>query len=327
MPALRVGPVLDRAGRHVAVERVVGERQRLGVAEHPRARGQRRLGAAARELVRALVEHRHVGGVHARHDALGREAGAGARVEHRQAGLQPRLFQRRGAHRRRSRTAGSPSGRSRATGTGRTSTPRACAGSAAWLGHHTVMSEVLDHWLPDATVRTRHRRAAARDARTRCGRRRRASGSTRRAGWAGSSVGASPGCEGSQTYHELFRALPLQRARGVRARPRLRPVRADLDARARLSRRSTGRRRSRPGTSRAPCASRSRTGCAPLGDGRRAVLGGARAAGRRRRAAAAEGGLGGGRAVRAARRRGAARAGGPARRATSGLESLRTARQ
>ena len=37
-PALRVGPVLDAAGRHVAVERVVLERQRLGVAEQPPAR-------------------------------------------------------------------------------------------------------------------------------------------------------------------------------------------------------------------------------------------------------------------------------------------------
>ena len=62
---------------------------------------ERRLGARTLELVGALVEHRHVGRVHARHDALGGEAGPGARVEHRQPLLEPTRIQRQRAHRGR----------------------------------------------------------------------------------------------------------------------------------------------------------------------------------------------------------------------------------
>ena len=63
--------------------------------------------------------------------------GPGAGVERLQLALvEPRRLQRLRRASRASRTAGSPSCRSRATGTGRTSTPPACAGSAA-CGHDT----------------------------------------------------------------------------------------------------------------------------------------------------------------------------------------------
>ena len=53
---------------------------------------------------------------------------------------------------------------------------------------------------------------------TRCGARRRRSAWPTRAGSAGSSAGASRAWTASQTYHELFRAYPFTRPRGVRAR-------------------------------------------------------------------------------------------------------------
>jgi hypothetical protein len=70
------------------------------------------------------------------------------------------------------------------------------------------VSEALDHWLPEASVRTYHRRAAVAD---------------RDALWAeatkirladtrrlGKLVGwRIPGVDASQTYHELFRAYPF----------------------------------------------------------------------------------------------------------------------
>jgi hypothetical protein len=70
------------------------------------------------------------------------------------------------------------------------------------------VSEALDHWLPDAAVRTQHRREAAAEA---------------SALWAAASeirladtrrlgrlVGwRIPGVQASQTYHELFRTYPF----------------------------------------------------------------------------------------------------------------------
>ena len=70
------------------------------------------------------------------------------------------------------------------------------------------MSEALDHWLPDYSVRTYHRRAAqvSRDALWRAATTIRLA-DTRRLGklvsW------RIPGVHGSQTYHELFRAYPF----------------------------------------------------------------------------------------------------------------------
>jgi hypothetical protein len=72
-------------------------------------------------------------------------------------------------------------------------------------GHHTG---VLDHWLPEATVRTRHRRTAATGAtelwaaatRIRLGDTRRLG---RLVGW------RIPGVKSSETYHELFRTYPF----------------------------------------------------------------------------------------------------------------------
>ena len=122
---------------------------------------------------------------------------------------------------------------------------------------------MLDEWLPDATVITRHRRAADASP-VRCGARRRASGSTTRAGSGGSSAGASPArrC----TYHELFRTYPFtvldegehHLVSGLCGR--IWTLARDYPA-------IDGRTRSRPGTSRARCASRSRTGCEPDGGG------------------------------------------------------------
>ncbi len=76
------------------------------------------------------------------------------------------------------------------------------------VGHHTGMSEALDQWLPEATVTTRHRRAAdaspsalwaaAKSVRLEETRR-----LGRLVGW------RIPGIEGEQTYHELFRAYPF----------------------------------------------------------------------------------------------------------------------
>ena len=105
--ALRVRPVLDRARGDVAVERVVGERQVLGVPEHPRAVRERRLGAASAPAGAgdwsSIVT---LGGVHARHDPLGREARPGARVEHRQPALQTAPPPAPARASRASRTAG-----------------------------------------------------------------------------------------------------------------------------------------------------------------------------------------------------------------------------
>jgi hypothetical protein len=70
------------------------------------------------------------------------------------------------------------------------------------------VSDALDHWLPDATVRTRHRRTAAANAADlwqaataiRLADTRRLG---RLVGW------RIPGVKASQTYHELFRAYPF----------------------------------------------------------------------------------------------------------------------
>jgi hypothetical protein len=70
------------------------------------------------------------------------------------------------------------------------------------------VSEALDHWLPEASVRTYHRRAAAasRDALWAEARRIRLA-DTRRLGklvsW------RIPGLHASQTYHDMFRAYPF----------------------------------------------------------------------------------------------------------------------
>ena len=97
--SLRIGPVLDAARRDVAVERVVGEGEVLGVAEQLLAGRQRGLGARAGELVRALVDHRDVLGADPRDDALRREAGARAAVQRAQGGVVERGgVERRGAH-------------------------------------------------------------------------------------------------------------------------------------------------------------------------------------------------------------------------------------
>ena len=83
--ALRVGPVLDatrprRSGR-TRRRRTAAPRRRRAACGRPASAGLR---ARARELVRALVEHRHARGVDARDDPLGGEARAGAGVEHLQ---------------------------------------------------------------------------------------------------------------------------------------------------------------------------------------------------------------------------------------------------
>ncbi len=70
------------------------------------------------------------------------------------------------------------------------------------------MSEPLDHWLPDATVRTRHRRTAAAEpdalwaaaTEIRLAETRRLG---RLVGW------RIPGVESTETYHELFRTYPF----------------------------------------------------------------------------------------------------------------------
>jgi hypothetical protein len=70
------------------------------------------------------------------------------------------------------------------------------------------VTELLDHWLPDPVIRSRHRReadatpealwAAAKSVRLEETRR-----LGRLVGW------RIPGVRGSQTYHELFRAYPF----------------------------------------------------------------------------------------------------------------------
>jgi len=70
------------------------------------------------------------------------------------------------------------------------------------------MREVLDHWLPEASVRTRHRRTAGADGEAlwtaargiRLDDTRRLG---RLVGW------RIPGVDPSETYHELFRAYPF----------------------------------------------------------------------------------------------------------------------
>jgi hypothetical protein len=70
------------------------------------------------------------------------------------------------------------------------------------------VSEALDQWLPEASVRTYHRRAAAADrealwseaAKIRLADTRRLG---KLVGW------RIPGVDASQTYHELFRAYPF----------------------------------------------------------------------------------------------------------------------
>ena len=143
------------------------------------------------------------------------------------------------------------------------------------------MSEALDHWLPDATVRTDHRRAASAAPATRCGRRRRAIrlADTRRlgrlVGW------RIPGVQASQTYHELFRAYPFtvldESEHGLVSGlcGRIWTLARDypaLDGAGGV--RGLGRARHGPRRVRALGASRSTTAS-------RAALGGARAAGRR----------------------------------------------
>ena len=97
------------------------------------------------------------------------------------------------------------------------------------------MREELDHWLPDPVIRSRHRRAAyatptelwAAATSIRLEETRRLG---RLVGW------RIPGVQGSSTYHELFRAYPFsvldESEHGLVSGP----VRADLDARPRLSR-------------------------------------------------------------------------------------------
>src|SRR4051812_38354637 len=86
--------------------------------------------------------------------------------------------------------------------------PRACAGSAAWPGHHTEMSEALDQWLAEATVETRHRRSAdaSADELWRAATAIRLQETRRLGRLVGWRI---PGVVGSQTYHELFRAYPF----------------------------------------------------------------------------------------------------------------------
>ena len=94
-PALGRRPVLDRAGGDVAVEAVGRERQRLGVAELLAHAGEDRLALGPRELVRALVEHRHAVAVDRLDDPLGREARTSTGVQD----LQPPLVEPRPAER------------------------------------------------------------------------------------------------------------------------------------------------------------------------------------------------------------------------------------
>ena len=76
------------------------------------------------------------------------------------------------------------------------------------MGHDTGVSDALDQWLPDYSVRTYHRRAATAEKPALWG----AASSirlsdTRRLGklvsW------RIPGLHGSQTYHEMFREYPF----------------------------------------------------------------------------------------------------------------------
>ena len=70
------------------------------------------------------------------------------------------------------------------------------------------MSEALDHWLPEATVRTHHRRAAASDgdALWTAARGVRLADTRRLGRLVGWRI---PGVTGSATYDELFRSYPF----------------------------------------------------------------------------------------------------------------------
>ena len=213
---------------------------------------------------------------------------------------------------RASRTAGSPTGRSPARGTGRTSRPRACAGSDAWLGHDTGVSEALDHWLPDASVRTLPPARGAARRPTALWARRRAIrlADTRRLGQARRL--AHPGRAGVADLPRAVPRLPVHRAR---ARPRTTLVSGLCGRIWTLARdypkldgpggvRGLGRAGHRARRVRALGPSRSTT-AAPSCTPRRACT-----PVDTQRPPAAEGDLGGARPVRAPRRRGAARTGG-----------------
>ena len=102
-PALRVGPVLDAPRRDVAVEarrrRTGAPPRRRAASRTPRAPAWRARGASWCGLWSSIVTR---AGIHARHDPLGREAGARARVEH----VEPASRRARRRRARASRIAG-----------------------------------------------------------------------------------------------------------------------------------------------------------------------------------------------------------------------------
>ena len=82
-----VGPVLDTAAGDVAVEGVVSEGQRFGVAHELAAVGELRLCVCTAQLVVTLVEHGHGGGVDLLHDSDGGEPGPCAYIERAQTAV------------------------------------------------------------------------------------------------------------------------------------------------------------------------------------------------------------------------------------------------
>ena len=198
-PRCGLGPVLDRAGRHVAVERVVGERQRprrrraaCGSAPAPACAAPARAGAGSgRASSRAPASTRStmpsvVKPVPAPTSSVSR-----SRRSSRACAERPR------AHRRRPEQRVDPAVVARARGSGRTSRPPACAGSAACdpapYGRGCRAAPTPGRLAP------RPRRCARTTAAARRGRAgravgggARASASPTRAGSGGSCAGGSP---------------------------------------------------------------------------------------------------------------------------------------
>ena len=93
-----VGPVLDAAAGDVAVEGVVSERQRFGVAHELAAVGELGLGVRSAQLIVTLVEHGHGVRFDLFDDSDSGEPGSGAHVERAQtAVVEPRESQGRAA--------------------------------------------------------------------------------------------------------------------------------------------------------------------------------------------------------------------------------------
>ena len=258
-PALGRGPVLDRAGRDVAVEVVGRQRQRLGVAEHLRAGRERRLALGVAQLVRALVEHRHAVGVDPLDDPLGREARTCSGVE----GPQPPLVEPRRVEGRRSHLGGPEQRVHPAVVARREEAVEPVRLLLVLDQPHAPPVTVSSQRTPGRLDRSScdpHPPSPLRDRQPGRALGRRARGpAVRHADADAARALADPRRLRRPDLHRAVQHLPLHPARRGRHVVAVRAVRADLDAGARL-RAAVGQRSSAPGTGAARCGCCSRTG-------------------------------------------------------------------